>query len=242
VIRRPPFDPAALAVLTGAPRVEVLDVVGSVLDVAHERAAAGAPNGTLVLAEEQSAGRGRHGRAWHSPRGAGVWLAAVVRPREAPAGGALAIRAGLAVRAAAAEADPRLEVRLKWPNDIILLDRKAGGVLCEARWSGNTLGWIAIGVGLNVAGPVAEAVADRAVALDAVVPGLTRESLVAALAPRLAALADRPALLEPAERGAYLAAAWQEAGSAEAIVDLADDGALLVRDRRGGVRRRAEPA
>ena len=231
------LDAAELERLCGVPLVVVQSSVPSTQDEAHRLGADGAPAGSVVLAEEQTAGRGRQGRAWHSPAGAGVWLSVVLRPRVRPEGGALAIRAGLATAAALAATAPGVAVRLRWPNDIVVADRKVGGILCEARWSGDVLAWVAVGVGLNVRGPVAPAVRDRAVALGDVAPEVSRLALLAALVPRLVALEALPAALTSAERRAFLRAEWREAGSEE-TVDLEPDGARLVRASGGALDRR----
>jgi BirA family biotin operon repressor/biotin-[acetyl-CoA-carboxylase] ligase len=225
-------------------RVEVRHSVGSALDVAHELAAAGAPEGLLVLADEQTAGRGRQGRRWHSPAGAGVWLVALLRPAAAPSMGALAIRVGLALVAAVAEVAPRAAPRLKWPNDLIVRHRTAGGVLCEARWQGGKLGWVAVGIGVNVRLPVAPALAHTAIALKAAEATVTRVRLLEALAPRLWTAAA-PALLDEAERDAFLRARWHEdgVGAADAgAVGVDEEGALLVPAPDGSLDRRVVPA
>jgi BirA family transcriptional regulator, biotin operon repressor / biotin---[acetyl-CoA-carboxylase] ligase len=250
------FDAEALRRLTGAPRVELCASVGSVLDLAHELAAAGAPSGLLVVADEQTAGRGRQGRVWHSPAGSGLWVAALLRPEVRPFSGALAIRAGLAAVEAVGVAAPAAAPRLKWPNDVIVAGRKAGGILCEARWSGGRQGWIAVGVGINVRGPVAAAVRGSAVALGEVAPGVTRPALLAALAPRLRALAERPSALDEGEREAFrrcqsvasleggdeaeLAGAAREGGVPEPL-GVDGDGALLVVRPDGTLDRRVIP-
>jgi BirA family biotin operon repressor/biotin-[acetyl-CoA-carboxylase] ligase len=253
-------DAAALERLTGAPHVELLGSVTSVLDVAHELAGVGAPDGLLVLADEQTAGRGRQGRVWHSAAGTGVWVAALVRPAVAPEGGAFAIRAGLAMVAAVSEAAPEASPRLKWPNDLMVHGRKAGGVLCEARWMGARLGWIAVGVGVNVRGPVAAEVRGSAIALDDVAHAATRIGVLSALAPRLRALATGAATLGAAERAAFQRVQWQPRRGAEGApssvargaggdgaetgeggegVDA--EGALLVRAADGSLDRRVVP-
>ena len=231
------LDAERLEHLTGAPLVVLQSCVPSTQDEAHRRAAGGAPSGTLVLADAQTAGRGRQGRAWHSPAGRGVWLSLLLRPASAPQGGALAIRCGLACLAALAEAVPGVAARLRWPNDIVVAGRKLGGILCEARWSGADASWVVVGVGLNVSGSVDLAVRDRAIALADVTAGVSRVALVAALAPRLRALEPLPPLLDAAERRAFLAAEWRDEG-AEATADLAADGALLVRSASGALDRR----
>ena len=79
----------------GLPAVEIFETVGSTLDVAHERAAAGAAAGTLILAEEQTAGRGRQGRSWTSEPGAGIWLTLIERPKDRASLDVLSLRVGL---------------------------------------------------------------------------------------------------------------------------------------------------
>jgi BirA family biotin operon repressor/biotin-[acetyl-CoA-carboxylase] ligase len=230
---------------TGAAQVELRPSVGSALDVAHELAASGAPHGLLVLADEQTAGRGRQGRTWHSPAGAGVWLAALLRPEAAPSAGALAIRVGLGLVDAVAEVAPRAAPRLKWPNDLMVRGRKAGGVLCEARWQGGRLGWIAVGVGINVRGPVAAELRHSAIALKEAESSVTRVRLLEALAPRLWEAAGA-ALLEESEREAFLRCQWPAPGGAEegepASQGVDRDGALLVSAPDGSLDRRVVPA
>ena len=234
------LDAGALARLTGAPLVELRDSVGSVLDVAHELGQHNAAPGTLVLAEEQTDGRGRAGRTWHSPRGAGIWLAVLVRPAETPAGGALAIRAGLAVVESLWARSPALGAALKWPNDVMVLGRKAGGILCEARWTGPRLGWVAIGVGLNVKGPVDERVQGSAIALADVDASLTRAAVLEELVPRLVEAGARPAALTPDERVTFLRRLFLPPGTGT-VVGLEPDGALLVRRPNGSLERRTIP-
>ncbi len=223
---------SALADALQAPGLVVCATTSSTLDAAHAMAAEGASAGTVVLADTQTAGRGRQGRAWSSPAGKGIWLAVILRPAAAPAGGALAVRAGLACLDALRAVHPGLAPRLKWPNDVMVLDRKAGGILCEARWTSGRLAWVAVGVGLNVHGPVTPEVRDRAIALDDVVHGMSRLAVLTALVPRLAVLGRADATLGEAERAAFLASAWTAPG--EAVAAIEPDGALLVR-REGGV-------
>ncbi|MEO8337687.1 MAG: biotin--[acetyl-CoA-carboxylase] ligase [bacterium] len=160
------------------PAVHVYDAVGSTLDVAHALAP-NAASGTLVIANEQTAGRGRHGRRWTSAPGAGVWLTLIERPADARALDVLALRCGLY----AAECLDDLAgtaVRVKWPNDLHIGDGKLAGILIETRWRGTAPEWVAIGFGLNVVAPdVAtgaglSAGASRIDALDRLVPALRR--------------------------------------------------------------------
>ncbi len=228
---------AAIERLTGAPLVLLPPSLPSTQDEVHRLGAAGAPSGALVLAEEQTAGRGRQGRVWHSPARGGVWLSLLLRPPRPPQGGALAIRAGLAAVAALREVAPAASASLRWPNDLVIADRKAGGILCEARPDGRGGTWVAVGVGLNVGGPLHEAVRERAVALADVAPGVSRLGFVAALVPRLRALEALPPALAPEERRAFLRAQWRGPGAEEGV-DLDADGALLVRTATGALDRR----
>ena len=235
------LDAAALERLTGAPLVVIEQSIPSTQDAVHRLAEGGAPAGTMVLADEQTAGRGRQGRAWHSPAGCGVWMSVLLRPPQPPAGGALAVRAGLAAIDAIADAAPGVAARLRWPNDLMVAGRKAGGILCEVRWSGAAVSWVAVGVGINVKGPVDPAIRDRALALADVCAGVSRLALVAALFPRLRALEPLPSALGPAERQAFLRMEWRDPG-AEETADLEPDGALLVRTAGGTLDRRVTAA
>lgn len=122
------------------------------MDVAHARARLGAPAGTLVLADRQTAGRGRGGRSWASHAGAGIWMTLLERPADPAALEVLSLRLGL--RAAnALDAFADAPVQLKWPNDLHVAGRKLAGILVEARWRDARPEWVAIGFGLNVVAP-----------------------------------------------------------------------------------------
>lgn len=146
------YSHADLARECGVPRVELLAATTSTLDVAHGMAAAGAPAGTLVVADTQTAGRGRMGREWLSAPGAGVWCTVIERPADADALEVLSLRVGMRV-AAALDGLARERVRLKWPNDLMLGAGKLGGILIESRLIGSAVAWVAIGVGINVRTP-----------------------------------------------------------------------------------------
>jgi BirA family biotin operon repressor/biotin-[acetyl-CoA-carboxylase] ligase len=146
------YDARELADELDLPRVELRESLASTMDVAHTLAAASAPGGTLVLADEQTAGRGRGGAAWVSARGAGIWMTMVERPGDGSGVGVLSLRLGIrCARALDLFADEPL--RLKWPNDLYVGNGKLGGILVEARWRQDHLDWIAVGVGINVTAP-----------------------------------------------------------------------------------------
>ncbi|HEY2162911.1 MAG TPA: biotin--[acetyl-CoA-carboxylase] ligase [Gemmatimonadaceae bacterium] len=164
------------------PRVELLETVSSTQDVAHELAAVGAPAGTLVLANQQTSGRGRHGRQWISNAGAGVWLTVIERPTDPASADVLSLRVGLAL-AHALEQFATDRVDLKWPNDVYSAGRKLAGVLAEARWRDGAIEWVAVGVGINVVAPNDE---PRAIGLAA---GTMRLAVLRAAVPLLRAAA-----------------------------------------------------
>jgi BirA family transcriptional regulator, biotin operon repressor / biotin---[acetyl-CoA-carboxylase] ligase len=140
-----------LEALLGVPRADLHASVTSTLDIAND-VASSAPPGTIILADEQTAGRGTQGRRWTSPAGAGVWLALIERPRDANALDVLSVRCGLFV--AEALDDLATEpIGVKWPNDLYVSARKLAGVLIETRWRGAAAEWVAIGFGLNVRTP-----------------------------------------------------------------------------------------
>jgi BirA family biotin operon repressor/biotin-[acetyl-CoA-carboxylase] ligase len=125
-----------------------LDTCPSTNDLAREMARAGAPEGTVIVADEQTAGRGTKGRAWHSARGKGLYVSVILRPRAASMA-LLPLAAGLAVRDAVAAACG-LEARLRWPNDLVAGGRKLGGILCEAAFLGSLPEYAILGTGLNL--------------------------------------------------------------------------------------------
>jgi BirA family biotin operon repressor/biotin-[acetyl-CoA-carboxylase] ligase len=190
------FAAGDLAELLGVPKVELYERVGSTLDVAHALAADGAPAGTLVLADEQTAGRGRMGRRWWSEPGAGLWMTLIERPRDAAALGVFAVRVGLQL-APALESYVDAPVRLKWPNDLYLGSRKLGGILVEARWRENVPEWVAIGVGINLRNPVGEA---RGVGLG---EDVSRIEVLSGVVPAIRAAAARTGLLTESEIQAF---------------------------------------
>src|SRR5262249_2486214 len=99
--------------------------------VALELGHAGEPEGAVVLAEEQTGGRGRAGRSWHSERAAGIYMSLLLRPKLAPVQAPLlTMMAGLSAQAAIQSATS-LSIDLKWPNDLMMRGKKAGGILTE---------------------------------------------------------------------------------------------------------------
>jgi BirA family biotin operon repressor/biotin-[acetyl-CoA-carboxylase] ligase len=252
---RLPADLAA-ALDAAAPRlgpfraIDYFPDIGSTNDVALERASAGAPHGTLVLADAQQAGRGRRGRTWHSPAEAGLYLSAVLRADSwAGALPLVTIAAGVAV-ADGLRAATALPVELKWPNDVVIGRpwRKLAGILAESASASPRVEAIVVGIGVNVRPSAFPAeIADRATALE--IEASRPVDRAACLVEILAALATWLDRLRAGELHAVVDA-WRtrgRAGLGGAAVrwndetgerrgtarDIDDTGALLV-DTGGG--------
>jgi BirA family transcriptional regulator, biotin operon repressor / biotin---[acetyl-CoA-carboxylase] ligase len=221
----------ALARRWGVPSCLLAREVGSALDEVHGLGAAGAPAGSIVLAEAQTAGRGRDGRTWQSPVG-GIWLALLLRPRTA-ALGIVSIRAGLVLADVVDELVGAPQARLKWPNDVLLRERKLAGVLCEGRWQGDALQWLGVGIGINVANPLPPELRERAIALDEVLPGIRRLDVLDRLVPALTRIGMSADRLSESEVTAFAARDWLRDRDLRAPVTgrgagVRADGALMV--------------
>ena len=129
-------------------RIVYLTSTPSTQDIARAEAEQGAPEGTVVLAEEQTAGRGRFGRAWVSPAGRNLYLTLVLRPPLARLR-SLSMVAPLATALAVQDVSD-LSPRIKWPNDVLIGGRKLSGMLVETELSGQTVRYSLVGIGLNV--------------------------------------------------------------------------------------------
>jgi BirA family biotin operon repressor/biotin-[acetyl-CoA-carboxylase] ligase len=150
-------------------------VTDSTNDRARELVEAGAPDGTVVTAREQTAGRGRQGRVWTAPEGKALLYSAILRPLD-ERHLLLPLSVPLAVCAAAEALRPGAECQVKWPNDVWLEGRKLSGILIEAK---PQEGWAVIGIGLNLSIAPEEFPADLrqpAISLFPPAPGTRGES------------------------------------------------------------------
>jgi BirA family biotin operon repressor/biotin-[acetyl-CoA-carboxylase] ligase len=199
--------------------------------IALHLARQGAPEGTVVVADSQTAGRGRLGRAWLAPPGSSLLFSIVFRPPEGrpPFQTVMAVCLGM-LRGLKAGAG--LEARLKWPNDILLMGRKAGGLLAEGESEGGGPGFMVVGVGLNV-----NFIPSR-------VEGIPPE--VTSVSEALGREADRSELLRHSLHGVDEEYAWLLHGSSpharwcEALTTLGKDVLVEVGDER--IRGRVERA
>lgn len=213
---------------------------------AREMARNGAAHGTLVLADEQTAGRGRRGRGWISAVGEGIFMTLIIRPKGEPAGAAkLSLATALAV-ARAIRRETGLDARIKWPNDIVINGRKVCGMLLEMDFMEDGSLAVSAGIGINVHQmQFDDEIAHTASSLDLLTGRrIDRAQVVAAFLEEMEAAADCMERDETAFMRAYcalsatigsrvqvLAQNSSYTGKAEGITD---SGALLVRADEDG--------
>jgi len=233
-------------------RLQVVAEIGSTNDAVMAAGNAGEPEGLAILADRQTSGRGRRGRSWSSLPGVGIWTSILLRPSVSPLQAPLlTLMAGLAT-AEAIESVARVEPLMKWPNDLLLDGRKVVGILTEMTTTGQRIGHVAIGIGINVhqrREDFPESVRETATSIDlaagcrvdrgevaatlydsldrwyAAVCGDGTSMILQAARARTATL-GKPVMVDTGEEK------WQ--GTA---VDLDEDGALLVVDARGAIQR-----
>lgn len=132
-------------------RILVYPAVASTNTVASELGEGGEPEGAVVVAETQTAGRGRMGRPWVSPPNKGLWTSILLRPPVSPSEASLLSQlAAVSLAEAVAEVDPAVVPRIKWPNDLLLGDRKAAGILVEVKTEGERVHYAVVGIGVNI--------------------------------------------------------------------------------------------
>jgi len=141
--------------------------VTSTNTVVKQMGIAGAPAGSLCIAEEQTAGKGRLGRKWESPAGAGLWQSVLLRPDLKPENAPLITLCAAMAVARAVKETTALDVRIKWPNDVIVDGRKLCGILLEMTSDPDTIESVIVGVGLNVKrGSYPDELKERAICLE----------------------------------------------------------------------------
>ncbi|GAB4408779.1 MAG: hypothetical protein Kow00106_02110 [Anaerolineae bacterium] len=248
------LTPDVLRVALGGRPFRFFEQVGSTQDIARDWALADppAPDGAVVIAEEQTAGRGRQGRRWVAPPGSALLFSVIARPALSPEHlQRVTMAAGLAL---ADTLTPLLGAAfaLKWPNDGVVHGRKVCGILSEATWLGDRLAAVVVGIGLNVRVDFAgTALADSATSLEAELgQPLERAALLTDLLANLdqwLARAPDPAIVAAwrAQLGTLRRRVTVFEASARASTplftgvaeDVDETGALLVRLATGEMRR-----
>jgi len=217
--------------MIGRPRVHHR-TTDSTNERAKDLALAGAPHGTLVTADEQTAGRGRQGRAWVAPPGKALLMSVVLRDLGA-AQAYLPLAAALAVCEASEQSAP-VRCSIKWPNDVWVDGRKVAGILVEGR---PQEGWAVLGIGINVSTTPEEfpdELKDIATSLGA---GSTEEVLMRLTASLEARLADSPdrIVADWSERDALKGQTVRWKGGEGTATGIDETGALLVETSSGRV-------
>jgi len=219
-------------------RLEYRGALVSTQDLARELARAGTPEGTVVLAGRQTAGRGRLGRSFVSPRG-GLYFTVVLRPalehlRPLPIVAGLAVARGL-------EQVAGLRTTLKWPNDVLVGGRKVCGILVESELSGEAVNYVLLGIGINVNADMSAYPEIAAIATSAAAEAgrqVSREALAAAVLNELeelylAAQAGQRVQDEWRARletlGRQVRVTWGEAVEEGLAEDVDGDGSLILR-------------
>ena len=222
--------------------------IASTSDEAKSLAAAGAPEGTLVWAREQSQGRGRQGRAWASPPG-NLYASLILRPDvQALVAAQLSFVAAVAVGAACAELAPDAAIGFKWPNDVLLAGRKMAGILLESEAQPDgRLAWLVLGIGINLATYPVNA-AYPATALSATGADVAPERMLSALGHHFLSWHERwqqgrgfatvrESWLARAQRlGQEIRVRLPRAELAGVFAGLDQDGALLLQTQAGARR------
>jgi len=132
-------------------QMRILDVVASTQDELRTLAEQGAAEGTLVIAEQQTSGRGRMGRNWVSPLGKGIWMSLLLRPPvPLPLTPQLTLLAAVALSRAISRIVPELSIGIKWPNDLLVGGRKISGILLESAAEDERLRYVVAGLGISV--------------------------------------------------------------------------------------------
>lgn len=210
----------------------------STQDAVRTWAMAQRPTGSSLVAEHQSEGRGRLGRSWVAPAGQAVMLSVLLRPQLPPERlGLVPLAAAVAVRVAT-----HGRLGIKWPNDLLAPDgRKVAGILAESEIQHGQVGWVVLGVGINLRAAPADV--PTAACLDELGPPMRKEDLavdVLAMVQRWTSLLETAPerVLHAWRRGSVTLGRQVRVGQATGVAeDVAPDGALLLRTLQGELTR-----
>jgi BirA family biotin operon repressor/biotin-[acetyl-CoA-carboxylase] ligase len=239
---------ATLATRVVGREIRHVTQTGSTNDDLKLIARAGAAEGFVLGADEQTEGRGRRGRAWSAPPGSSLLCSTLLRPAWLPPTDAFYLTILAAVACAEAiEAVADLQVELKWPNDLLFDDRKLGGILVETEIANSVLSWAIVGIGLNVNWDTSSHPELRTTATTLAAAAGRPVSRVALLASLLRHLDDRYLRLRAGQRQ-QLFENWRgrlatlgkpvraeiAAGAIEGYAEgVTPQGALIIRDGAG---------
>ncbi|MFH1147711.1 MAG: biotin--[acetyl-CoA-carboxylase] ligase [Pseudomonadota bacterium] len=237
--------------ILGQTEIHYLPSTGSTNDVAKQLAQDGAPEGAIVIADSQTSGKGRLGRSWHSPPGSGLYFSAVLRPDVDPDSLCkITLLAGVAA-AGAIEDVTTIRPQIKWPNDLLLHGRKAGGILTELH--GDAVSpTVVLGIGINVSTRLEDFPPDLQLkATSLVLAGakdVSRSELIRSILERLEywylpfKKGEHGPMLQAWRKQCAMIGSNAKIRSGEEvcfgrILDIDDTGALLLQDATGQIRR-----
>lgn len=224
------------------------DTLSSTMDVALQLAVKGVPEGAVVLAEAQTKGKGRLGRNWISPKYKGIYLSLILRPKILPSkASVLTLLSAVSICEAVKEITD-LDLKIKWPNDIFIQNKKLGGILIELNAEMDQTRFIIIGIGLNVNNDKKDLINNAASLKEYKKDDINRIILLQEILRRLEAN-----LLSFQEKGSgYIIEKWhsynitlgrrvkisfQKEQIEGQAVDIDIDGGLLIRDDSGVIRK-----
>jgi BirA family transcriptional regulator, biotin operon repressor / biotin---[acetyl-CoA-carboxylase] ligase len=246
-LRSNPFDDALTRVRPRLGRLATSFHFFPSIGSTNDQALSLATEGAVVVADAQTAGRGRRGHSWFSPPGSGLYVSVVLMPGRARidarrATSLVTIMAGVALAEGIGEATG-LEVALKWPNDLFVARRKLGGILAESSGTAGSIDAVTVGYGINVSATAfPRELSDRATSIESELgrdvdrSHVLAETLTALaqryddlLAGQFDAILDRWRAKAPASRGALVSWTTAEGVVSGRTAGIDPDGALLVR-------------
>ncbi len=218
-------------------KISVMEIVDSTNDEVRRRAQAGAPDRTVVAAERQTGGKGRRGKAFFSPRGTGLYMSLLLRPKMSLADATLVTCSVAVAVARAIEKYSDVYAQIKWVNDVYIDGKKVCGILSEAAsdLESGTVEYIVVGIGVNVSTrDFPEEIKEIATS----VPGdISRNELMAGILNELDTVLKQDVMDEYKERscvvGRMIEIIHQDGRETAAAVDIGADGRLIVRDVQG---------
>ena len=233
-------------------RIHIYDRVGSTNDLALQCGIDGAEEGTLILAESQTQGRGRHGRRWLAPSGSSILASVILRHRLRADQVGLPNLIGAVAIATAINELTNLSTRIKWPNDVLIQGKKVSGILTELEYDQNRQPFFVMGFGVNVNTAIADLPEElRASATSLQIETnreMSRVVLLQAILHRLEEnylrlkRSDTEPIIATANRLLHLSGDWIQLQTAGGIfrgqAEVIDpDGGLLLKDRNGKQRK-----
>lgn len=227
-----------------AKKIHYFDYLASTMDLAMQLGMQSAANGTLVLAESQTKGRGRLGRNWFSPKYKGIYLSLILRPKIPPSASPVLTLLSAVSICEAVKKVGGLDAQIKWPNDIFINNKKIAGILTELNAEVDKVNFVVIGIGLNVNNDKSALIAQATSLKEQLGQPVSRVGLLQELLHRIennySLFEDRgaKAIIDKCRSfsltlGRRVKIYCQDKHIEGAAVDIDQDGALLIRKDSG---------